>query len=178
MWFKSTEVCALEKNDFDLINGFVSLNKKLVYDGRKICDFEVIDQMKSNGSKAILPLPSAIIDDLKVWFKVNPHVIVISDENGMYISPNVMYEHIKKITDPLGIAYNFHMLRHTYATNLVMSNVNVKTAQELMRHSNINTTLSVYTHVNMEAKKEAVNDVFNSQSVEKVSNLKTFTSLN
>lgn len=173
-----SEVCALEKKDFDLVNGFVSLNKKLVYDGRKISDFEVIDQMKSNGSKAILPLPSAIIEDLKVWFKVNPHEIVVCDETGMYISPNVMYEHIKKITEPLGIAYNFHMLRHTYATNLVMGNVNVKTAQELMRHSNINTTLSVYTHVNMETKKEAVNDVFNSQSVEKVSNLKTFTSLN
>ncbi len=39
------------------------------------------------------------------------------------------------------------MLRHTYVTMLVINIVDLKTVQDLMRHSNINTTMSIYTHI-------------------------------
>lgn len=38
-----------------------------------------------------------------------------------------------------------------------------------MRHSNFNTTMNIYTHINDNVKKKALNDVFNTKSVEKVS---------
>lgn len=44
------------------------------------------------------------------------------------------------------------MLRHTLATNLLRNNIDLKTIQELMRHSNINTTISIYTHYHDEQK--------------------------
>ncbi len=65
------------------------------------------------------------------------------------------------------------MLRHTYATNLINHEVDVKTAQELMRHSNFNTTLSLYTHVGEDHKKQVVNDVFGSTCVKNVLNLES-----
>lgn len=40
-----------------------------------------------------------------------------------------------------------HYLRHTYATLLYISGVDVITASELMGHSNIKTTLTIYTHL-------------------------------
>lgn len=40
-----------------------------------------------------------------------------------------------------------HYLRHTYATLLYISGVDVLTASKLMGHSNIKTTLSIYTHL-------------------------------
>ena len=40
-----------------------------------------------------------------------------------------------------------HYLRHTYATLLYTSGVDVITASKLMGHSNIKTTLSIYTHL-------------------------------
>lgn len=40
-----------------------------------------------------------------------------------------------------------HYLRHTYATLLYISGVDVITASELMGHSNIKTTLAIYTHL-------------------------------
>lgn len=62
------------------------------------------------------------------------------------------------------------MLRHTFATLLVTSGVDIKTTQELMRHSNFNTTMTLYTHINDEVKKNALNDVFNSKRVKNVLN--------
>ncbi|MBR5338229.1 MAG: site-specific integrase [Lachnospiraceae bacterium] len=39
-----------------------------------------------------------------------------------------------------------HVCRHTYCTNMAMSGMNPKTLQYLMGHSEISTTLDVYTH--------------------------------
>ena len=41
---------------------------------------------------------------------------------------------------------DFHALRHTFGSMLAASGVHPKTAQELMRHSDINLTMSRYTH--------------------------------
>ena len=40
-----------------------------------------------------------------------------------------------------------HMLRHTYATLLYSSGVDVLTASKLLGHSDIKTTLAIYTHL-------------------------------
>ena len=42
---------------------------------------------------------------------------------------------------------DFHSLRHTFGTLLAAAGVHPKTAQSLMRHSDINLTMSRYTHV-------------------------------
>jgi len=41
---------------------------------------------------------------------------------------------------------DFHCLRHTFGTMLAVSGVHPKVAQDLMRHSDINLTMSRYTH--------------------------------
>ena len=41
----------------------------------------------------------------------------------------------------------FHSLRHSFGTMLAASGVHPKTAQSLMRHSDINLTMSRYSHV-------------------------------
>jgi len=48
--------------------------------------------------------------------------------------------------DALGRYADFHALRHTTGTLLALGGVNPKTAQTLMRHSDINLTMSLYTH--------------------------------
>ena len=53
--------------------------------------------------------------------------------------------------------FTIHQLRHTYCSMLQWSGVDIKTAQELMGHSEYEVTANIYTHVNDEQKKRAVN---------------------
>ena len=46
-----------------------------------------------------------------------------------------------------------HQLRHTYATLLYVSGVDVLTASQLLGHSNITTTLAIYTHLDKKFKE-------------------------
>lgn len=52
--------------------------------------------------------------------------------------------------------YTLHELRHTYLTLLAMNGVHPKVMQELAGHYSSQTTMDIYTHVNMDAKRDAV----------------------
>ncbi len=52
---------------------------------------------------------------------------------------------------------DFHCLRHTFGTLLAENGVHPKVAMDLMRHSDINLTLSLYTHGNKEQGTAAIN---------------------
>ena len=52
--------------------------------------------------------------------------------------------------------WSFHELRHFYLTLLALNGVHPKVMQELAGHYSSQITVDIYTHVNMDAKKEAV----------------------
>lgn len=163
-----SEVLALDKSDFDLDNDIIHVDKKLIYRGLKKKDFKTSHRMKSKKSKSLIPLPGILKDVIINWFKVNPYSKAICDVEGFYINPDVMGIDVKKVARALDISFNFHMLRHTYATMLVTNNVDLKTAQDLMRHSNINTTMSIYTHIQEKHKLDTVNSIFDKKCGENV----------
>ena len=49
-----------------------------------------------------------------------------------------------------------HILRHTFCSNLINNDANVKSVQYLMGHSNASVTLDVYTHVDSENVRETI----------------------
>jgi integrase len=51
---------------------------------------------------------------------------------------------------------DFHAMRHTFISNLTRSGVPPKLAQTLARHSDINLTMQVYTHVELEDQTAAI----------------------
>lgn len=165
-----SEVLAMDKRDFDFTNNLIYVNKKLNYQGLKKEEFFASSDMKSKSSKAILPLIDLLKEPLMKWFEENPYDKVICDIEGYYLNPNVLSSDIKKIAKKHNIYFHFHMLRHTFSTILVTSGVDIKTAQELMRHANFNTTLTLYTHINDEVKKNTLNSVFDSKCVKNVLN--------
>lgn len=55
-----------------------------------------------------------------------------------------------------------HVLRHSFATEMVQSDVNLVELQRLLGHSSLRTT-SIYTHTNEERLIEAVNRGFKEQ---------------
>ena len=59
----------------------------------------------------------------------------------------------KKVPELEG--FHFHVLRHTYTTNLLANGALPKDVQELLGHSSVNTTMNVYAHATRESKKAA-----------------------
>ena len=98
------------------------------------------------------------------WFQYNPYDLICCKEDGNFLSPgdldNVFHNHSKN----LGIKFRCHMLRHSFVTNLIHNGVDVKTTAELARHSDIRTTLQIYTQVSEQNKIDAIQDTFNSKN--------------
>jgi len=55
----------------------------------------------------------------------------------------------------VGKQIGWHSFRHSLATNLRSLGVDIKVAQELMRHSSCRTTLDIYTRAVDQQKREA-----------------------
>jgi integron integrase len=65
-----------------------------------------------------------------------------------HISDNPIQEAVKKALQKAGIHKHasVHTLRHSFATHLLQSGVNIREVQSLLGHKNVETTM-IYTHV-------------------------------
>lgn len=73
------------------------------------------------------------------------------------ISKSTVHNLVKKHISAAGLdstKYSAHKLRHTAATLMLQSGVDVRTLQELLGHEHLNTT-QIYTHVESESLRDA-----------------------
>jgi len=77
--------------------------------------------------------------------------------NGNRLSVRAIQRAFDRVLKESGINnhYTFHSLRHTFATETLKADRNIRTVQELLGHSRLDTTM-VYTYVNDEDKQRAV----------------------
>lgn len=52
--------------------------------------------------------------------------------------------------------FSCHSLRHTFTTRLCEANMNIKVIQDILGHSDIRTTMDIYTDVTAELKTDAI----------------------
>ena len=170
-----SEALALEKSDFDFINNEIHVNKQVDCIGKHINEIETTPKLKTNSSNATIPLAEPLKEILVEWFKINPYDYIICDVNGNYVHDCAFGSILKNVTEKIGIYFHYHMLRHTFISNLANNGVEPQIAKELARHSNIATTMNIYTHINENSQKQAINAVFGSKSVKKVSSTSLLT---
>jgi integrase len=121
--------------------------------------------VKTEASGRPVPLSAPVRDALLMWRKVSDY-----RDDGDFLFPSVRLNGefpvspdmvLKKIIRPalvragIGKVIGWHSFRHGLATNLRAMGVDVKTAQELLRHANSRITMDVYTRAVSEQKREA-----------------------
>lgn len=78
-------------------------------------------------------------------------------EDGRPYSPDYIYHHFKKVIKKFGRPeMTFHDLRHSTASILYEQGWEVKDIQEWLGHSDVQTTLNIYTHLTKVHKEEKV----------------------
>jgi integrase len=120
---------------------------------------------KTKGSKGSIALPDVLIPALKMWREQcgNPpdERLIFPTEKQTPMRPeNWLRRRIKPLAMKLGISVpvNFQVLRRTFATN-AQGYGNPKDVQAHLRHTDIATTLDVYTQTVPESVRKLVNKV-------------------
>ena len=105
---------------------------------------------KNNGIDRIVPVQKCINPTF-----ARTRLICIS-ENGEYTSTDSFKYPSRIIHNELGLAFDFHSLRHTHATRLIEAGASPKTVQARLGHQNIETTLQTYVHNTESMEEDAV----------------------
>lgn len=154
-----SELLALEWSDIDIKNNTIAVNKQF-YKGS-------LSTTKTYRSTRKITVPDFVIKkllELKLSQKVTSNIVFCGDSGGYISQDKFVANWFKKAMRLMGLEdYNFHCLRHTYATYLLSNGVPLKFVQEQLGHSTPQTTLNVYNHVMPNVNSEAMNLLKNLQ---------------
>lgn len=106
----------------------------------------------------VQPIRRDLADSLKPWLatkKPGEPVLPLPDKTARMIQGDLKRAEIAA-EDRSGRILDFHALRHTYISRVVMSGVSVKVAQELARHATPTLTIGRYAHVRLHDLTEAL----------------------
>lgn len=113
----------------------------------------VAQKPKSSDSVRIIPLPPGLIPVLRKHQKEGSSYVV-SGVKATWAEPRTIQYRFGKILEKCQIEhFNFHMLRHAFATRCVSMGVDVKSLSEILGHSNIQLTLNLYVHSTIQQKR-------------------------
>ncbi|MEG1492618.1 MAG: site-specific integrase, partial [Oscillospiraceae bacterium] len=159
------EALALTWGDIDFKGNTIAVNKSVKYRGTA-----KVDCVKTEAGNRTVPLLADLKTVLKKPIGTKPEEYVFANTTGG-ILPEATYRRRwrhycrdmgfvaiteEKRKDKTGKEYihadykstlTAHVLRHGYATMLFEADVDVYTAQKLLGHSDIKTTMGIYTHL-------------------------------
>jgi integrase len=140
------ELAELRWHDLDLDKGRVMVRRS-VWRGHVTTP--------KGGREAVLPLSPETVRVLKRHKHLRGELVFCKPDGGQRIHrrADAMLKRVCKLAQLRPISW--HVLRHTYASHLVMRGASIKATQELMRHRSLEMTLR-YAHLSPEVRCDAV----------------------
>ena len=154
---RRSELFALKWKDIDFQNKQIYVTRSIVQNVIGIC--------KTESSQKPVPAHNDLLEGLREWHRQTPYqsseswVFANRVNKGRwpYLAQQIMRRHILPVARKLGITkrIGWHTFRHTYSTLLRSTGAELKTMQELLRHSTIRVTLDTYTQAVTTEKRNA-----------------------
>ena len=171
------EVIPLQVRDVNLEDGTITIIRSVeMVNGRSV----VKDGGKTEAAQRVVNMPGTLVRYLQPLLEgKSPFDLVVTDTRGKMLSDtawkrmwdsylldlNIKYgkftkQPTSKFT-PGGVPFVIprltpHMLRHTAATNMILSGMDAVSVQAQLGHADIQTTLNIYTHVTAGHRKAQV----------------------
>ena len=158
-----SEVLGLAWSDVDLDTGTVQVRYQIVGSGKRAHRA----QLKTRASEAPVTLPSFVVERLRAHRAAQlaervaagqptEEGLVFVTERGYAVNGSWLSKHFGDLLTAAKMeSLSFHALRHATASLLAQGGIAPRVAQEYLRHSQVMTTLSVYTHTARGQDREA-----------------------
>ena len=168
---RGAEISGLAWQDINFDKGTISINKNTLY----VDGFGIITKgTKNKSSTRTINMPSSLIELLKEyrgwWLKeqknhgdlwVNTDKLFVQN-NGNDMSNSTIAIWLKRFQIENNLKrVTLHGLRHTNITMLIINGVDIKTVSARVGHSDIQTTLNIYSHYTSQSDKKACDMIEN-----------------
>lgn len=147
------EILGLTWNNIDFKNQTLTVNRQWKQVSATKYDF---GSLKSKNSNRTVPIPQITLKELKKAkniVNIDNRILNFKNTDSVSICLN-------RLLKMGGYDITIHELRHTYATMLISSGVDFKTAAKLLGHD-VEQTMKTYSHVNDDMMNRATNIIEN-----------------
>jgi len=167
MGLREGEILGLRIEDVDLVSQTLSITGAAQFQkGKGIIRVPT----KTVASEAPLPIPDvlvpilrehlAMLEEERTYSKWQEKGLLFPSTLGTPISARNLVRHFKSVLKANDLpSIRFHDLRHSCATLLISLGVHPRIVMEMLRHSQISTTMNIYAHVIPEVNRDAVNQL-------------------
>ena len=161
MGLRIGELCGLKWENVDFQNKILHIRRTVqriscVNGNRKTK--VVISTPKSATSFRDLAIPDMLMKYFEMFQNEADCFILSGTEKP--VEPRTMQYRYKKLLQSADMEYyNYHRLRHTFATNCAERGFDVKTLSAILGHSTVNLTLNRYVHPDRSHERKLMNSV-------------------
>ena len=149
------ETLALTWQDINFKNNTLTVNKTLgIGEYKKV----VISTPKTQNSYRTIDLDEKTVLELQKLKLQSRSPIIFPNKKGKHSRLSNISDKLNKAIKETGLKkIRVHDLRHTHASLLFASGASMKYVQERLGHTDIKTTMNIYTHVTKDTKEKDLN---------------------
>ncbi|MFB5192760.1 site-specific integrase [Alicyclobacillus fastidiosus] len=135
---------------------------------------DIVGTPKTADSERDIVVPDMVMNELRLWYDAqrafhrlvempwDESLYVVRLPDGEVPDPHIFARGVKVALTKLGLPIvTFHDLRHTHASWLLESGVDLKVVSQRLGHSSISVTADVYSHVTRRLQEDAVKKLEN-----------------
>ena len=162
---RAGEIGALKYSD--IRNGMICIDRTITR--TETGSYAIGEDAKTAAGRRQIPLndqiKSVLADQRELNCMLYGDILPLNDRifkaaGGGLLLPTPIDRDIKKICKAAGVEpFTMHAFRATFATRAIENNMNPKTLQEILGHSNFNITMSLYGHALTDTKKQAMQNL-------------------
>jgi integrase len=153
------ELCALQWKDINLKTKMISITKTIQRISCNGASKLIISTPKTKTSMREIPISSWLCKLLKRFYNKDSSIYLISNKSKPMEPRTYRRCFYKFLNDNKIENIKIHTLRHTFATTCIIYGSEYKIVSTLLGHSDINTTLNLYVHPQVDDKRKCIENI-------------------